>query len=138
MYLFIKPRYLHGSPFKTRKVVFDKKIYEQIQNSSNPLSPSERMKECPQERFKILGEHIDQARLNDEKVLVFLFSHGIETSLDFSYYDWRSEIPEVPDIKSMVKALVRGETKYVGIMVAAPSPTEEAGFTILSAFPEIQ
>jgi hypothetical protein len=80
------------------------------------------MTEDPQERFKeILGEHIDQARINDEKVLVLLFGHGIETSLDFSYYDWRSKIPEVPDIKSMVKSLVVGETKDVDIMVAAPS-----------------
>jgi hypothetical protein len=68
-------KYLHGNPFKDRKVVLDADIYQRMSISSNPLeyvSPASlklRMKQTIRQEYK-------KAQAGDENLLLMLFGHG--------------------------------------------------------------
>jgi hypothetical protein len=110
-------RYLRGSPFKTRKVVFDEEIHEQIKMPEAPFTVVKQ--ESLHAEFKeALKDHIEQARVNDEKVLVLMVGHGFETSIDFDFPRFMSKVDQVPDIKSFIRSLNLGEEgKMLDVMI---------------------
>lgn len=72
-------RYLHGNPYKERKVVLDAEILDQALRSRHPPVPSHpfgfRVKV-----IQTIREQCNLARLKKENVLILLFGHGHYTT----------------------------------------------------------
>ena len=68
-------RYLHGNPYKTRKVVLDADILKKVRSSKFPLTYNPENTLCSIVKQKIKQE-CQAAHTSNENVLVLMFGHG--------------------------------------------------------------
>lgn len=69
-------QYLHGNPYRNRKVVLDTSLYAKIKDSKNPLQKPHLGKISETLSDGISTATLEAARQNERKILLLVFSHG--------------------------------------------------------------